>query len=721
MLNLSRSSSWGIAMLGIALVGSSAILASGTTTQTRKRIAGDIDDARMLNAANEPANWLVNGGTLYGEHYSKLSQINVDTVKNLKPAWLFEYDTYRNQQAEPIVVDGVMYVSTSWSKVYALDAVSGKQLWFFDPKVPGETALRICCDSVNRGVSVYKGKVYVATLDGRLIAIDAATGKPVWSTQTVDQASALTITGPPRVFKDKVIIGNGGADFGARGYVSAYDAQTGKMIWRFFLTPGNPKNGRDGAASDSIMETVVRPTWTGEQYYMLGGGATAWQTIMYDPDLNQIYIGTGNGSPWNPRFRTQSKGDNLFIASVVALNPDTGKYIWHYQENPQEAWDYNSTQPMVLTDLNIDGKLRKVILHAPKNGFFYVIDRHTGKVVAAKNFVPVTWATGIDLKTGRPIEAANLRYTQGPFTISPNSTGGHNWQAISYNPQTKLVYMSVGEGSSTIDNDPDFIPVQGQGNLGVRIMNYAETASYVIAWDPVAQKQVWRQQYTERKVSGLGGGVLSTAGGLVFQGYGSVVGGFAAMRATDGKILWSTKTPNGIQGAPVTYMVNGVQYVAITTGAGASFLEGDSDARVRQYGRMLVFRLNGRAALPPDPARAPLPTPSNESFSPQQVKAGQITFSANCMRCHGFNAVNSNVIPDLRRSGVTNSNEAWKAVVMDGVLTDAGMISWKRFISQEDSENIRAFVHGEAVRLAKYGSTPPHGAQVQGDRAAVAQ
>ena len=427
----------------LSIAASAALLAAGLQFSTALLDAagprsGQIDDKRAINAANEPDEWLVNGGTLNGEHYSKLTQINIDTIKDLKPAWYADYDTYRGQEAEPIVVDGVMYVSTAWSKVYAYDAATGKQLWYFDPKVPGDTGVKTCCDTVNRGVAVYKGRVFFGALDGRLIALDAATGRQVWSTQTVDPKSALTITGAPRVIRDKVIIGNAGADFGVRGYVSAYDTATGKMVWRFYTAPGDPAKGPDHAASDSIMEKMVRPTWAGD-YAKYGGGATAWHAIMYDQQLNRIYIGTGNGSPWNPKYRTAGKGDNLFLCSVIALDPDTGKYIWHYQENPQEAWDYNSVQPMILADLTIDGAPRKVILHAPKNGFFFVIDRTDGKFISAKNFVDVNWATGYDAN-GRPIEVPAAR-GDASYDSIPGPYGAHNWHPMSFNPQTGLVYL----------------------------------------------------------------------------------------------------------------------------------------------------------------------------------------------------------------------------------------------------------------------------------------
>lgn len=693
MLGLSPRSAFAaaIAAFALALAGGSAL--PGTA---RNHVAS-VDDARMLAANAEPQNWLVNGGTLNGEHFSLLDQINLETVGKLKPAWFFEYDTTRGQEGEPIVVDGVMYVSTSWSKVYAFDAATGKQLWFYDPEVSGAAGAKACCDVVNRGVAVYKGKVYVGALDGRLIALDARSGKPVWSRMTLDPDSMMTITGAPRVVRDKVIIGNAGADFGARGYVSAYDAATGKQVWRFYLVPGDPAKGPDGAASDKIMEKLVRPTWSGN-YASYGGGGTAWQTIMYDADYNRLYVGTGNGSPWNPKYRTDGKGDNLFLCSIVALDADTGEYVWHYQENPQEAWDYNSTQPIILTELAIAGVKRKVLLHAPKNGFFYVIDRTTGKPISAEPTVPVTWAKRIDMASGRPVEDENARYTNGPFLGKPGTAGSHNWHAMAFSPRTGLAYFSVAENSTLFRTNPDFKPVaMGPFNHGV-VSEHKAGATYLLAWDPVKQREAWRVPYR-------GGGVLATAGGLVFQGRGTVIGEFVAMRATDGKEVWRWPTPNGIQAAPISYSVDGVQYIAISTGAGAGAMTGGAEARMRQPGRMVVFKLGGTATLPKEPEAAPPANPAREAFPSDMIERGHGAYVTYCSRCHGPNAVSSNVVPDLRRSLALSDKEAWHAILWEGALEPGGMIGWSKYLKPEQVEELRAYVSSEATRL-KNGTAP---------------
>jgi quinohemoprotein ethanol dehydrogenase len=654
---------------------------------------GAVDDARMINAASEPENWLVNGGTFNGEHYSSLDQINLDTIANLRPAWSFDFDTTRSQEAEPIVVDGVMYVTTSWSKVYAINAATGEQIWFYDPQVPGETGYMACCDVVNRGAAVYKGRVYVAALDGRLISLDAATGREIWSTVTVPEGGNYTVTGAPRVVKDLVIIGNAGGDFGVRGFVSAYRADTGELAWRFYLAPGDPAAGPDNAASDSVMESLIRPTWSGE-YWRYGGGANAWNAIVYDPELDQIYVGTGNGSPWNPAYRTNGQGDNLFICSIVALDPDTGEYIWHYQQNPQEAWDYNSVMPIILADLTIDGRERKVLMQAPKNGFFYVIDRINGRVISAGQLTETTWASSINLETGRPVEHPNARYTNGPFTARPGTAGAHNWHPMAYSPRTGLVYLTVRDSETTFRQDPNYTRRDdGVFNAG----NLRQTVFYdtfLMAWDPVRQREAWRAPVG-------GGGALATAGGLVFQGRGQVIGEFVAFRADTGEQVWSHNTPNGIVAGAVTYSIGGEQYVAITTGAGAGGMTGGTDARERQPGRVIAFKLNGAATLPPEPGPAPPANPSSERWTPAQVTRGEGVYAQFCARCHGMRAASSNVIPDLRRSSATADGGLWNSIVMDGMLAPNGMIGFREHMSAEDAHALRGYISSQARTLQR--------------------
>jgi quinohemoprotein ethanol dehydrogenase len=652
---------------------------------------GAIDDARMIRAASEPENWLVNGGTFNGEHYSTLDQINLQTINRLRPAWSFDFDTTRSQESEPIVVDGVMYVTTAWSKVYAISAATGAQIWRYDPQVSGEVGLKVCCDVVNRGAAVYKGRVYVGAIDGRLIALDAATGREVWSAQTVDPKSNYTITGAPRVVKDLVIIGNAGGDFGIRGYVSAYRADTGELAWRFYLAPSDPAAGPDGAASDKVMETLVRPTWSGE-YWRYGGGANAWNAIVYDPEFDRLYIGTGNGSPWNPAYRTDGQGDNLFICSIVALDPDTGEYVWHYQENPQEAWDYNSVMPMILADLTIGGERRKVIMHAPKNGFFYVIDRANGRIISAGELTDVTWATGVDLETGRPVEHPNARYTDGPFTARPGTAGAHNWHPMAFSPRTGLVYLTVRESETTFRQDPNYRRrTDGVFNAGnLRQTRFMDT--FLMAWDPVRQREAWRAPVG-------GGGVLATAGGLVFQGRGQVVGEFVAFRADTGQRVWSHNTPNGIVAGAVTYALDGEQYIAVTTGAGGGGMTGGTTARERQPGRVIAFKLDGAATLPPEPGPAPPANPSSERWTQAEAARGEATYAEYCARCHGMRAASSNVIPDLRRSAAVTDRALWDSIVVEGMLAPSGMVSFRGALSADDVHALRGYVSSQARQL----------------------
>ena len=357
-----------------------------------------VDGKRLANADSEPENWLSHGRTWSEQRFSPLQQINDENVGQLGLAWYFDLDTSRGQQASPIIVDGVMYSTSAWSKVQVLDAASGEFKWQYDPEVPKIWDVKTCCGVQNRGVAVWKGRVYFGTLDGRLIALNAETGEMVWQVQTTDPSGYHSITGAPRIVNDKVIIGNGGAEYGVRGYVTAYDTETGEQAWRFYLVPGNPADGFENTAMEKAAET-----WTGE-WWKNGGGGTAWDSFAYDEEFDLLYIGTGNGSPWPRYLRSPDGGDNLYLSSIVAVRPDTGEYVWHYQTTPGDTWDYTAVQHMILAELEIDGRERKVIMQAPKNGFMYVLDRETGELLSAENYVPVNWATHIDMETGRPVE-----------------------------------------------------------------------------------------------------------------------------------------------------------------------------------------------------------------------------------------------------------------------------------------------------------------------------
>ena len=540
---------------------------SGTTAAERHEAPGWIDAARMTAADGDRDNWLGYGRTYDEARFSPLTEVNDRTIGRLRLAWSADFDTIRGQEATPIVVDGVLYTSTAWSKVAAFDAATGRRLWLYDPQVDGAKGVHACCDVVNRGVAVWKGRVYFGTIDGRLIALDAATGRPTWSVQTVDKAKPYTITGAPRIFRDKVVIGNSGAELGVRGYVSAYDTASGQLVWRFYTVPGNPAEGPDHAASDAVLAKVAQPTWAGK-WWTLGGGGTVWDSMVYDPELNQLLIGVGNGSPWNPRLRSDGKGDNLFLSSIVAVDPDTGAYRWHYQETPQEAWDFTATQQMILATLDLGHGPRKVVMQAPKNGFFFLIDRTDGSFISAEPYVPVNWATGYGVN-GRPIEVPAARYADRPFTVSPSGIGAHAWMPMSYSRQTGLVYIPAMEVPITMADNAGGALHIGRWNTGAAFTHIANgkptvNTGELIAWDPVRQREAWRHQYDFP----WNGGTLSTAGNLVFQG--DAHGLFHAYAADTGRELWNYQTHRGVLAGPVTYRVRGVQYVAVMAGYGGS-------------------------------------------------------------------------------------------------------------------------------------------------------
>jgi quinohemoprotein ethanol dehydrogenase len=663
------------------------------------RAVANVDDARLLHTEREPQNWITHGGDWTERRFSTLDSINTQTVRHLKPAWYFDYDTTRGQEATPIVVDGVMYVSTAWSKVYALDAKTGAQVWFFDPQVPGAAGLPACCDIVNRGVAVYKGRIYVGTVDGRLIALDAATGKPVWSAVTTPVGTTYSITGAPRVARGKVFIGNAGSEFGGRGYVSAYDAENGRLVWRFYTVPADPAAKPDGAASDDALARIARPTWFGD-WYRYGGGGHVWNAIVFDPDFDNVYLATGNGYPWNRTHRSAGKGDNLFLASIVAVDADTGRYKWHYQEVPGEEWDYDSVADMTLIDLPIEGQSRKVLLHAPKNGFFYVIDRANGHVLSARQYISgVNWATGVDLATGRPEIVEAARYKDAPWLGVPGGGGGHNWHPVAFSPATGLLYIPATESSTYYKALPEFQYEQGLPHIGINRdamihgpagSPFAPAAAYLLAWNPVTQSEAWR-------ANGRGNGVLATAGNLVFQGRSrtGLLGELIAFRADNGERLWSYTTPNAIAAGPVTYSVDGEQYIAVSSGA--SSLSFNAQPRVRTNGRMLAFKLNGSATLPPDPPVAPPANPPTQVAAKAVLDTGKDHYDLYCARCHGYDTQSANVIPDLRRSPMLTDPDAWRTVVLDGVLADRGMVSWSKYLSADDAEAVRAYV-GEQAR-----------------------
>ncbi|MDB5417237.1 MAG: glucose dehydrogenase, partial [Phenylobacterium sp.] len=557
-----------IIKLGLAMA-----LAVGLVACQKAGGGANVDGARIA-AADTNGEWVSYGKGYSEQRFSPLDKVSTANVGRLGLAWYAQFDTDRGQEATPLMVDGVLYTTTAWSKVFAFDAATGKLIWSYDPKVDGKKGFDACCDVVNRGVAVWKGRVYVGALDGRLIALDAKTGQVVWSVQTTDPGKPFTITQAPRVVKDKVLIGNSGAEYGVRGYVTAYDAATGKQVWRFYTIP-NPTGAADGAASDKVLKEKAAATWPEGAWKLVGGGGTVWDAMVYDPALDMIYFGVDNGTPWNQQERSGGKGDNLFVSSIVAVKADTGEYVWHYQVNPGESWDYSAVQPMILADLTIGGQPKKVLMQAPKNGFFYVLDRTNGKLLSAKAFVPVTWASGIDLATGRPIENPSARYKSDVDLQMPAPLGAHNWHPMAFSPKTGLVYIPAQSMPFAYQSDPNYVYKPGGWNLGVNMLANAgpttpeqakQLAAMIkgslIAWDPVSQKAVW----TVQRPYFWNAGVLATGGGLVFQG--AAEGQVYAYDAANGKQLWAYPTGNGVIAAPMTYELNGEQYVALMVGSG---------------------------------------------------------------------------------------------------------------------------------------------------------
>ena len=692
---------------------------------------GQIDRTRLLAADSNPGDWLTTGRDFGKGHYSPLDQINRDSVARLGFAWEYAAGTRRGLEATPIVVDGVMYTSGVDGRVYALDARNGREIWHFNPEVDGQINRKACCDSVNRGVAVWHGKVYVAALDGRLFALDAAGGNVLWSVDTiVDKTRAYTSTGAPEVAGNVVVIGNSGAEYDARGYISAYDLDSGKLAWRFYIVPGDPSKPRENQELE-----LAAQTWDPKSRWDVGGGGTAWDAMVYDPELDLLYVGTGNAALYNRAKRSPRGGDNLFLTSILALNPHTGGLVWYYQEVPGDMWDYTATQPIVLTDLEIGGVKRKVLMQAPKNGFFYILDRKTGELLSAKNYVPVDWARGVDLKSGRALvdhEAAD--YATGPKLIFPSTMGGHNWNPMSYNPRTGLVYLpTLRAANFMLDRVKGHEYHPGRLNMGITAMlvsglqlgapnltpalmrqldqlarKYPDLRmrAALTAWDPIAQKTVW-----EFESPGWWdhAGVLSTKGDLVFQG--TDTGLLRVFDARDGKLLKQIDTGSSIIAAPMSYQIDGVQYVAVMAawGGGGWFITHPESAAYTygNEGRILVFRLDGGAMPKPqplaDPGPLPEPPPLKETRADVLARGG-LLFAQNCSICHQ-NMPRSG-LPDLRRMSAA-VHRTFNDIVLHGQRRQLGMPQWDDVLSEADSNAIHAYLTSiawQAYRQQQAGS-----------------
>ncbi|MFO1401553.1 MAG: PQQ-dependent dehydrogenase, methanol/ethanol family [Steroidobacteraceae bacterium] len=719
-----------LAPLALALLASACGSGKPPTPATPTSF-GQIDRARLLAADSAPGEWLTSGRDFGKGHYSPLEQINRDSVGRLGLAWSYSTGTRRGLEATPIVVDGVMYTSGVDGRVYALDARNGLEIWRFNPQVDAQVYRGGCCDAVNRGVAVWRGKVYVGAYDGRLYALDAADGHVLWNVDTiVDKARAYTSSGAPEVAGDVVVIGNAGAEYDARGYVSAYDLDSGQLAWRFYIVPGDPAKPRENPELE-----LAAKTWDAHSRWDVGLGGTAWDGMAYDPELDLLYVGTGNAALYNRAKRSPKGGDNLFLTSILAINAHTGRLAWYYQEVPGDMWDYTATQPMILADLAIGGLQRKVLMHAPKNGIFYVLDRRTGELLSAKNFVPVNWTKGVDLKTGRAtVDAAAVDYTTGPKLVYPSTMGGHNWNPMSYDPRTGLVYLpTLRAAMFMLDTTRGHEYHPGRINMGVTAMLSSglqlgspglspevlrqldalarrDPESRVLrtsltAWDPIAQKAVW-----EVPAEGWWdhAGVLSTAGDLVFQG--TDTGLLRVFDAHDGRVLKEIDTGSSIIAAPMSYAIDGVQYVAVMAawGGGGWFITHPESAAFKygNEGRILVYRLDGGPTPKPQPIADPGPLPEPPPLTEKRADVlarGGLLFAQNCSICH--QNVPRSAVPDLRRmSAVTH--QTFNDIVLRGARRPLGMPQWNDVFNDADADAMHAYlvsIAWEAYRQQQAG------------------
>ena len=675
-------------------------------TAIKEKVFGDINTQRIINADKEPQNWLSHGRDYNEQRYSPLNKINKNTINKLELEWSVDMDTTRGLEATPIVDNGIMFVTSAWSIIYAIDAKTGKNLWVYDPEVPKVWSKKACCDVVNRGAAVWKGFVFLATLDGRLLKLKAKSGEVVWEINTIiDRELDYTITGAPRIANNKIFKGNGGADMGGvRGYVSAYDTESGNLIWRFYTIPGDPSKPFE---HEELNEAAK--TWNG-QWWLMGGGGTVWNSIVYDPDFNQVYLGTGNGQPWNIEIRSPGGGDNLYLSSIVALDADSGEMKWYYQTTPEDKWDYTATQDIMLAEMNVDGEDKKVLMQAPKNGFFYVIDRENGELLRAHNYVPTNWATHIDLETGRPVINEDKDYIQKPEWVLPGSYGGHNWQAMSYDPNLGLVYIPTHEVAGI------FVPIKGYYKMKPGTFNtgtdfYVNDAvatmsgippvtGAIKAFDPLTGETKWSVAHNHF----WNGGTLSTASGITFQGNSS--GRFVAYDSENGTILWSKEVQTGMIAPPITYEIDGEQYVAILAGdGGAGNSVGDNFGADKEIaavlygneGRLLSFKIGGKSKLPVlERKNKIIPEQPLINASSEDILMGEKLYSNYCGACHGA-GVRGKTIVDLRYLS-KDKHKNFNAIVLEGLLEENGMANFSNLINQKETDQIHSFIISTATK-----------------------
>jgi quinohemoprotein ethanol dehydrogenase len=670
---------------------------------------GQIDDARIIDAASEPGSWLAYGLDYQEQRFSPLTQINKSTIKDLGLAFAIDLGSNTALEATPIMVDNTLFFTSAYSIVHAVDAATGAERWRYDPEVPREFLRRTCCGPINRGVAVYQGNVYVATLDGRLVAINATDGTRVWEVNTViDPERNYSSTGAPRAAKGKIFIGNSGAEYGVRGYVTAYDAKTGAEVWRFFTVPGDPSLPFENPELE-----MAAKTWKGGQWWEFGGGGTVWNSIVYDPDFNNVYLGVGNGAPWTRVIRSPGGGDNLFLASIVALDADTGRMRWYYQTVPGDNWDFTAVQDMTLADMTIDGQARKVLMQAPKNGFFYVIDRSNGELLRAHPYVTTTWATHVDMTTGRPVENPDKDYSERAQWVLPGPLGGHDWQAMSFDEAKGIMYMPAQDFPYLYSLNDEFKKTgvfkrnPGTLNLGIDIENSSILAAkyedeqpdakgYLKAFDPISGEELWSVDHVHYWNSG----VLATAGGVVFQGDGL---GFLSAYDTDtGDKLWTFNTYISMLAPPISYTVDGEQYVAILAGTGAveNFVGETNDTAAQRYGnfgKLLAFKLGGDETLQePRVLDRSIPDQPPMTASADDLLRGEQLYNLVCSACHGGNVRSGGVLPDLRLLPEAR-HKIFKEIVIDGVLAGNGMASFADVLTVEDVERIHQYIISRAL------------------------
>jgi quinohemoprotein ethanol dehydrogenase len=664
-----------------------------------------VDDAALISAATNQEDWLTYGRDYAETRFSPLNQIDANSISRLGVVWQYDTGSLRGLEATPLIHDGVLYASTSWSNVFAVDAVTGRELWRWDAKADRIRGALACCDAVNRGVALYQGKVFVGVLDGRLVALDAASGAPVWDVQTTPVDKPYTITGAPRIADGKVIIGNGGAEYGVRGYVSAYDPDSGDLLWRLYTVPGDPSEPFESAALEAAAST-----WNGE-WWQLGGGGTAWDSMAYDPDAGLLYVGTGNGSPWNRNIRSPGGGDNLYLSSILALDVKSGELQWYYQTTPGDNFDYTAVQNLILAELTIDGRERQVIMQAPKNGFFYVLDRLTGELLSAEAYIGISWAKGIDPATGRPIETRQARYGNELTQLSPGPGGGHNWFPMSFNPVTGLIYIPAQQSSFTYANDPEYV-VTDRENLGIPIVappefNQRPASDYeagtgtplpggnaLLAWDPVAQEARWLVDHG----SVPGGGTLTTAGNLVFQGRGD--GSFAAFTADTGSKVWEVNVGNGILAPPVTYEIDDRQYISLLVGWGSTsgLFGGFPSTEYKAEGRLYTFALDGEQSFERIRGIAkPELTAIAFDASDDEIARGATLYGDRCYVCHGIGAASGGQIADLRYAS-PETYQNIDSIVRGGAYQQLGMPMFD-FFTAADTAAIRAYLLSQRQAL----------------------